>query len=316
MSDDDKDDLANIYNSTTGLHIFTSIAFTCMVLLTWYLPTIYSNRSSYLATLVWAIILPLIVIFSGSYKLSLTGEDDFVILKILFLVFVILYLQMFVYTNVKKSNKFFNFKWLTNGLLGLIMVNILLAVVAQFDNRSDESEQIDNVINTWNPVIGLILVLCLGYIVVMGRKQDQFGVDNLRIYSRLGVWFVLAYSVWDTVFRYQLNQSTVVYLFFICTILIPAFLYYVSNGKIDYVQFRTYSLLFYLIVIIGVTPYGMNIFPAYNESGYNEAVENNSPITNILKNETFRYTGLGLAALTTVGAVVETYKGTKNWSMN
>ncbi len=305
-----------VSNNTTALHLFTNVAFTAMVLLFWYLPAIYKKYSSYSSILIWVIILPMLMFISGSYKLSLTGEDKFVALKIIYLIVLILFIHTFLWVGMNDSNRFINKKNLTRGVLILIGGNILLAVQAQYDNRCFQVEEVDKVLDTWNPILGAILAAIVFILAFVGREQDQFGVDGLRIYSRLGWWYIMAHSLWDTVFRFQLDQSTVVSLFIVMTIIAPAALYYMTSGWVDYAQFRSYTLLFYIIVILGIGEGDFNIFPAYNETGFDVISEAQSPITKLLKNENFRWAIFGLTVFSTGGAVVETFKGTKNFLMN
>ena len=303
-------------NNTTALHIFTSLAFSCMVLLLWYAPAVYSFGTSYAAIGLWTILLPLLMIITGAYKLSLTGEDEFVLLKIIYLMVVILFLYLFLWLGTSKKNKFFNFRYLTIGMLVLIGINILLAVRAQFDNRGNQVETVDKVLDTWNPIMGGILALSLFYIAWRGAPQDQFGVEGLRIYSRLGWWYIMAYSLWDTVFRFQLDESTVLSLFIIMTIIVPAALYYMTRGWVDYAQFRPFALLFYIIIVLGIGKDDLNIFPAYNEQGINRAAEEESPITKLMKNETFKWIMFGSTVAATGASVIETYRGTKDFKMS
>jgi len=296
---------AAVYN-TTAFHITLSIALSCMFYITFYLPLVKSKKSMILTFCIWCIVIPIIVVVSGGSSLSLIDETSFTNIKIISLIVILGFIQLYIY-NIGKNNKIFNTKYLTIGVLSLLIINILEAVGTQFSQYyNDDTKQVDKVIDLGNSIVGVILSLCLVYIIFMGRKKDQMSVKNLRLYSKIGFWWVLAYTLWNTLFRIQMYQNTVVLIFFVVTMLVPISLYYYTKGNIDFIQFRAGALLFYILLMVGFTKGDGNAFPIYNLIGYNEQVDKNNIITKIQEDEIFRYIILAMTILSVVMAVIET----------
>lgn len=221
----------------------------------------------------WLIFIPTYMLFNDSLNVTLANDNKlFTTIKFLSIVIATLVMQILI---VKKYDKHVNL------IIGsLFFVNILEAVVTQFRDR-------DDTVDTLNSVIGIFLLIWLVFnsnIKLKGGLQSNFNI-----------WYILAYTAWNLLFRSELLQNDAVLLFFGVSLVLPIVSHVTNKG--DWLQVRAYTLLTTLILTWGLGSGKWRILPQYNQDGY---VEEDDKLKKILNHNGYRYTVLGLGIIFTI----------------
>ena len=302
-------------NNTDMFHIYFSLASACFAWLLFVKPltTVGPGKNLYfmLAALIgWCFIVPLVMIFSDSVNNSISGEDSFVIVKLLSLVVAIIVIQGFIakfyYTKTTFGG---NFKIMTIVINVILMVNIAEACYTQFKNYTTNTDQ-KTVYNIINPIIGIGLIVSLIINVVKGPGMRVVtSGSNINLFSDLKPWFILAYSFWNVLFRVHLLPNTSTVLFLVVSIILPIVADFAKWG--DWLQVRAITLLFIMVVTFGLTNGEGSIVPIYNSEGYNKVIDDENTFSKIQRNDAFKYTLLVLGGLSLVMSFKESWSQKK-----
>lgn len=288
---------------TLGFHLLISLAAPALV---WFLfakplMTIGPKKSLGLMGLtvfVWCILFPVIMITTGSTKLSISGETDFVVVKLLSVAFIMLVFQGFIVASYYK--KHINSKTMTWVIGGLFMINILEACYTQFNNYLEPQATSKHVIDVLNPIIGLGLV---GIVIAtyLHRRIEIVRPDKkqIRLDAKLGTWFIISYTIWNLLFRSRLIENTSSLIFATLSLGLPLICHFTKTG--DWLQIRGVGLLSLMIFTFGLTPamQNFNLLPVYNKDGYDKPSDNESIISKAQSNDVYRW-GMFIAALGTL----------------
>ncbi len=243
----------------------------------------------WLATLIWAFVFPLIMIFSDAYSGTLTGEAFFVIIKIISVAVGVLTMQSFIsYFHVKGHVSVFALTWVMNMI---VVANISEAVMTQFKNylEPEDPTQDPNIVDLINAGIGagLNCVLLWQSVAGPGMRVIKSGENNIRLASDYRPWFIISYTAWNMLFRSRLIENTSWLVFFTVSLLLPLIEHF--NGEGDWLQIRGIGLLAYLVYGLGLTPGEGRLFPVYNTDGYYKAGDDASFISAFQRNDVYRW---------------------------
>lgn len=294
-------------NNTSMFHIYISIASACLAWILFIKPltTIGPKKSLYYmfsGILVWCIIFPIIMIASKSAYNSISDEDTFVIVKILSLVVAIIIIQGFIagsYYGYKNN------KLMTIVINIILMLNIAEACYTQLYNyiNYDNDHELYNIIN---PIIGICLIPILIVNIIKGSGMSVVKHNmSINLYSDIKPWFIIAYSLWNTLFRIHLLPNTSTIIFFIVSIVMPIIIDFTKLG--DWLQVRAITLLFIMIITFGLTPNEGNFIPIYNIQGYIKDIDDNNIFSEIQRNNIFKYIILILACISLIMSMRESW---------
>lgn len=300
---------------TTSSHIFTAIATSCFAWLLVAKPAItLSGSGKYskyfliiLVHLILAIILP-IVFLSSNLHLE-RDESTFVIIKMVALMAgalvreaIIIYFDS---TTVKKGISYS--RVLTFVIIGLLIANIAEAVYTQFKNLDlvlPGSSEVPN-LNLINSVVGIILILIL---VVSLFSTNSIGYLNdgnvLRMVTNFGAMFIMAYTFWNLIFVIQIG-GVPVFMFFCVTLLLPIIVSML--GVADWLQTRALTLLFFMLLTLGMGTGQSNILPMYNtiDEDPSKTLDKSDELTKTQDNYGVKIFLLVLVCIFTLLAVVD-----------
>jgi hypothetical protein len=260
---------------TTSSHIFTAIAASCFAWLIVAKPAItlsgsgkYSKYSLIiLVHLVLALILP--AVFLGEKLYDERSESVFIIIKIVALMVGALIREGIIIgldaTSARSKNNGVNYSTiLTIVIILLLVANIAEAVYTQIKNISPSSgpNEVDH-IDLINSIMGIILIIIL--FMNLGNNYKGIGYLNdgntLRMVTNLGSMFILAYTFWNMVFVVEIGGIPV-FMFFCVTLLLPIIVSML--GIADWLQTRALTLLFFMVLTLGMGRGQSNILPMYN----------------------------------------------------
>lgn len=292
-----------IQETTTTTHFFISIAATLFVWFLFVKPITIRNPEYLMPSILvlWGLVFPLICLCTEAYKDSTTGEDDtkFVIIKFVSLMVALFAIHGFIiyYMRNTVSNKFYITMTVVLGLL--LIANILEACFNQYNKYKEFEESVDLI----NFIIGLLLCISIVLNYAIPRKTMDIYDKKGRIFlkSNLNIWLILAYTFWNILFRSRLGISSVVLLFTVLTLIFPIITHLSGTG--DWLHVRTISLLAYLILITGFSPGDGRILPMYNNQGYDQKDDINSPISKFQQGDAYNWTLLSLGGLTTIASI-------------
>jgi hypothetical protein len=290
---------------TVSTHIIVSISITLLV---WFLFAKPITRIGpgktlnlmYFTMFIWCILFPTIILITKTYDDSITeqstGESIFVLLKFVSVLIALFAIQGFIIYN--NSYKKLNFNTMTIVLSLILIVNIGEACYTQFKLWVDDKKP-NKIIDLINPIIGLLLNVIV-IIKIFNKKPMKISTtkDSIQLSSGFDIWFIIAYTAWNLLFRSRLGESTVIIIFTLTTLVLPLITHLTNTG--DWLQVRTIGLLAYLIIILGITEGQGRLFPIYNTQGYDKHTDEQSIITKIQKEEWYSYSLLILGATTLV----------------
>ncbi len=105
----------------------------------------------------------------------------------------------------------------------------------------------------------------------------------LQLVCNFDILWILAYTFWNLGFRIQLIENTSILLFFVVSLLLPLVVHIM--GIADWMQIRALTLLFLIIINMGIAYGSGSILPIYNKVGYNKTQDENDPITLLFRNQ-------------------------------
>jgi len=288
---------------TTATHIVVSLAVTLLV---WFclvkpLTSIGPKNTlgfMYFALFIWCVIFPIIIFVNKTYDDSITeestGESIFVLLKFVSVIIAVFAIQSFIsYYFYKKK---VNFNIMTIVLSSIFFVNIAEATMTQFELWKDDKKP-NKIIDLINSIVGVLLCVI---IVIFYFTKKPMGIsknkDSIQLSCGFDIWYIIAYTAWNLLFRSRLGESTVIVIFALTTLFLPIVTHLTKTG--DWLQVRTLGLFAYLVIILGMTEDQGRIFPIYNTQGYNKEEDDNSPITKMQKEDWYTYSLLIIAVIT------------------
>lgn len=288
---------------TLGFHILISLAAPALV---WFLfakplTTIGPNGSLKLMTatlIVWCVILPLTMIATGSTNLSISGETGFVVLKLVSVVVIMLVFQAFIAAKYYKLE--IRTLWWSRVIVLMFAANIAEAIYTQTKNYYEPGAEAKHIVDILNPIIGVLLLLVL----VGNYRKKEVGVkvdkqrNSIQLDAKLGTWFIIAYTIWNMLFRSRLISNTSSLIFATLSLGLPLICHFTGTG--DWLQIRGVGLLALMIFTFGITPAikHFNLLPLYNKEGYDEDVDEDNIISRVQDTEAYRY-GMLVAGIAT-----------------
>lgn len=282
----------------SSFDILISISTACVSWLLFYKPitTIGPKNTiiySWLAVALWAIVLPIILIATKATSNSLTGEDEFINIKLISIAFGVLLISGFTSYSFIYGR---NINRTVSIVLGVVLIiNILEATYTQIKNGIEDTDQKEKVINIGNGVVGAGLCLVLMYMIYKNTNGlITIPKKTLELKSNFGWYFILSYSFWNVLFRTQLVQNSAVLMFTVTSILLPMLTHYLGVG--DWLQMRTYTLLIILVFIYGLTP-DNRFLSRYIEDGYDPEEEKDLWVVKLQKSYIYKYLFLVLAII-------------------
>jgi len=301
---------------TIMTHIFIAIASMCFVWMLFVSPAMsLVNHSNGIVKyipiitvlLIFCVILPIIMFANGSYKNSISDDDNFIILKMVSVIGFILIMHGFLFWKSIKGPV--NQTIMTWVLTLLLVANIAEAVYTQYVNKDKpEFDGISEVpkANLINPIIGIILIVALFVKLYKGHKFNILEKNGqLRLVSSLGPLFIISYTLWNLLFRIQLVENTSTFIFMCVSLLLPIITEFTGTG--DWLQVRAYTLLFVMIMTFGVGYNQSSIMPFYNKLGYQPEEDAENPLTVVQKNKHVKMILLVLGFITAVMALVSSW---------
>ena len=289
-------------------HLYITIASMTAIWITMCYPLIYKIYGSWyisiFAFLFWIIALPITMFATKSYEVSLDNDDElFVIIKIVSVVAFIVILHIML-TYLYKYKKVDNF-WINIILYLIFAANIAEAVGTQMKNSFDDDtgDNKDKYINLFNSIIGIFLIIWLLLDFIKGKRMQLSANSNqMKLMCNFNIFFILAYTFWNILFRSQLFKNTSVLLFFGLSLVLPILTHITGYG--DWLQVRAYTLLALMILTWGIGEGEARIFPQYNDDGYDKEEDEESIWTKVLGMDWYRY---GMLVLGFVFFVVSVY---------
>lgn len=275
-------------------HFYITVASICTIWMLMCYPLIYKISNTWtpssLAFLVWVIGIPLTMFITKSYKASLNDDEElFVIAKILSVVMFIVVLHVIFMVNM--NLKTFGLKKINNKIVNVVLylilaANILEAVITQLSNYSEGKNPFDLA----NGILGILLIVWLpfdAYIKKSGMNILTNG-SSQQLMCNFNLLYILAYTLWNLLFRSELFKNSSVLLFFGVSLLLPIISHLTGYG--DWLQVRAYTLLALMILTWGIGPGEYRIFPQYNDDGYDPEDDQNSIWTSTLNQDWYKYT--------------------------
>lgn len=279
---------------TLGFHILISLAAPALV---WFLfakplTTIGPGKSlryMAIATFVWCILLPIIMIATDATMLSISGETAFVVLKLLSVVAIMLVFQAFI--AAKYHKKTIRSSLWSKAIVLMFAANIGEAIYTETKNYFEPGVEERHIVDILNPMIGVLLLIILA--ANFWDKQVDVAIDkpnkSIRLDAKLGTWFIIAYTVWNMLFRSRLISNTSSLIFATLSLGLPLVAHFTGSG--DWLQMRGVGLLSLMIFTFGITPvmYRFNLLPLYNKEGYDEDVDEDNIISKAQDTEGYRW---------------------------
>jgi hypothetical protein len=293
---------------TTGTHIFFAIASACFAWCLFAKPamTLVGKNKNWkdfglilLVLFIYCIVLPSIMLSNESYKLDIYGEDNFRLVKFLSVILGICTIQFCLCYNYLHNTKF-AVTILTVVTYLLFVVNITEACVVSFLGKNTPDFDGVTELPEMNLLLGIVSViiivsLCINFFkgskVEMNLDQNQ-----LKLKCNFSWALIAAYTFWNLGFKIQEIESPLVLLYFVVSLLLPVVTHKLDIG--DWLQVRGLTLLFVIIIELGLAHGEGSIFPAYNKLGYNKKQTQDSSITKLLSNRDFKIFLIVMAMLT------------------
>jgi hypothetical protein len=252
----------------------------------------YGLAGSVITLFFWAGVVPLIMTSSGAIKRTISGNDDFIVIKLWSVAIALVICQFLVYRALITGRT----SGITTIMILLLVLNMLEAVVTQYLNYQNTN----NIIDLINPIIGLVLIAG----VIKEYRHKRMYATGLDLHSGLSWTFIWGYSFWNLLFRSRLLANTSSFLFLMPSIVLPIATHYFGIG--DWFQVRLVGLLMVLVFQLGITPGDGTIFSSYNTQGYNKTIDDANLISQVQKEDWYEQGLLALGAISSVGTLVLT----------
>jgi hypothetical protein len=300
---------------STSTHIFISLAATAFAWLLIVKPFMtvvpLKGLGKYALIMLMAIIFCIVLpsIFIGS-KIYLEHKDNiFMIVKLVSVAIgVLVVIGILVY-----HDRFKRTSWVySTVILYLILAaNIIEAVYTQLKNTvSDVSGTPGSLtpvpgIGIINAIIGIVLVLSLFVMVIKGTRISSVSTkDTLMLKCSLSMAFIITYTLWNLLFQIELNTTNSTLMFFCMTLALPIITHYTGTG--DWLQVRGITLLFFILLTIGMGRGSLNVFPMYNTIDEDTNVIELNDISMVFRDYWFRLVILILVCLSSVYLIYTT----------
>jgi len=278
---------------TSASHLYIALASSCFAYLLLILPaTTKLNKYPYLliysTMFLYCVVFPIITIYTGAINTNISGENTFILIKFLS---VIAFLLIYLYFAVHSYAQHVVFKGYH--IMSLVFVfalgmNIFEAVVDQ--GIESNLTTYDGKINTAGTVIGILLIGSLLYsFPKMSVKSTE---TKLQLVCGLTLKFIIAYTLWNLLFRIQLVENSSILMFTCVSLIVPIICHVTKTG--DWLQTRGLTLLLAMLLTMGIGTGQATIFPGYNTSGY-RSDENKDIATQIFSNDNVKGILTGLA---------------------
>jgi hypothetical protein len=284
---------------TSTTNIFIAIAAACFAYMCLIIPATtklikHPHLLIYATIILYCLVFPIMTIYSGSINTNISGDNNFILVKFLSVIFFLLVLLYFSVHTHAQNITIRGYNLMSLVFIGLLAVNILEAVVDQ-GLRSDITTY-DGKLNTVNTVTGVLLVISLLYMFpVMSIKSTT---TRLSLVSGLTMKFILAYTLWNLLFRIQLVENSSILLFLLVSLVVPIICH--LTGKGDWLHTRGLTLLLVMILSFGIGYGQASIFPAYNKLGYSKSADMADVSTQLFSNDIFRGLVAGFALFFTL----------------
>ncbi len=309
-------------------HVYISIA---SMFVAWFLccvPAIktlqYNGIKKYgliiLTILIYCIVIPITMTTTGAIYDTISHENVFAIVKMFSLCIAIL-LFTFYAAYYGKNGQIgfekmeFGQKIISVMLVLVLIANILEACWVSYTNKDALEFDGVNEVPEMNIIIFATgILLCISLIIGYFVRRNQIMTASIKgntinIVSDLSWAFILGYTFWNLAYRIQLIENTSVLIFFFVSLLLPIIAH--KTGMGDWLHIRALTLLFVMIVTLGITPNGGSILPMYNLQGYNKKQDNGDPITALQKDKSVKIILLVLGLVFTVMSLFESCTKTK-----
>lgn len=293
--------------------------------------------------LVYCIIIPAVMISNESIFTNLSGEKEFMLAKFISVIggiFIISGCLLYNYSGVKLATKLkdgcswiakkiprfeqtlnnigaslekISFEKAMTFLISVLMiVNIGEAGYVSFNAVKENKPEVDNIteFQPMNLSLGimsviLILVLLINIFKSENLMNASYKDGFLKLSSNFGWLFILAYTFWNLAFRVQLVENTSVLLFFTVSLLLPIVTHFLKIG--DWMQIRAYTLLFLMIINMGLAYGEGSLFPSYNQTGYEKHKDLDDVLTKPLRTKELK---IFLVVISVVLTLLALFKST------
>ena len=272
---------------TVSFHVFVSLA---AMALTWvaFAQPFFAHWK--IVAFVWLFLLPLIFVVNKAHENVTSGESTFTLVK---LISVIVTMAAFLFFWKRGPGRVGT--WV---IALLFAVNILEAVVWQSNHYTEER----NVVDIANALFGVLLVLLL--IPMYRNKSIESGKDGLD--TKFGIWYILAYTTWNLLFRSRLIESSSTLIFFTVTLLMPLLAHVFNHG--DWLVVRGAGLLSLVLLTFGLGSGELNILPMYNKQAFDPEADKQSVLSEVQQSDFYRYGLLGLTGVFMIAATRECFQ--------
>lgn len=277
-----------VYNTefTNGFHFFISIASACLAWILFLKPTMDLKSLLNVGLIIfWTVIFPIVILSTDTLTDSIMSrfESNTIFIYIKFIsiwLFSLLLIGLLTYKKMRTS-------YMTALVGFLTILNIMEASVDQIINRKDDKTDIPN------GVLGILIGLVFMYFIY----KKGVNIKNNVVHCGLGLGLLLAYTFWNLQFRGYLLQNTGTLYFFVTSLLLPLVANYFIPGS--WIHMRVFSLLFYVLTILGFGKDDSRLIPIYNEQGYIEEPDKTSFLSYVQKEDWYRFslTAVGLLCL-------------------
>jgi hypothetical protein len=272
---------------TSSTNIFVAIAAACFAYMCLIIPATtkmskYPHLLIYATILLYCGIFPIMTIYSGSVNTTISGDNGFITLKLLSVIFFILILLYFSVHTSSQSITFKGYNVMSIVLSSLLIINIFEAVVDQ-GSRSNMSNY-EGKLNIVNTVTGLLLIISL--IRMNPAMSIKSTSTNLSLVSSLTTKFIIAYTLWNLLFRIDLVENSSILIFTSVSLVVPLMCHLLHKG--DWLQTRALTLLLVMLLTFGVGYGQYSIFPAYNKLGYDKSADMSDLPTQMFSDDIFK----------------------------
>jgi Family of unknown function (DUF5692) len=247
-------------------HVFITLASMCFAYLVIKQSMslrkyLFTKFDSTLAVFViFCLVVPIAMLCTKSFDYALSDESTFLVVKMLSLIVFVAVMNYYMARG--KIGRFGSCL-----ILLLIVVNIGEACVTQLRNKP-EFDSISEVpeANIVNAVSGILMIVGLFVMMLKARSKVSVSSGQVSLVNNIPIFFIVAYTAWNLLFRIQLIENESTLLFFGVSLLLPIIM--AATGTGDWVYTRVYSLLIVMIITFGFGP--VPIIPDYTKVGYSE----------------------------------------------
>jgi len=287
-------------NITTGTHIFIAFAGACFAWLLFCVPamtllgkdkTFWSIALICFTIFVYCIVISSFIGANETYKMAIYGEETFRLAKLISLVVGILATQACLFYAYFNDGNEKSITILTICVYIVFIANILEAAATSFVNYANNKPEIDKITevsdtNLYTGIMGIIIAIALA---ISWYKGSKIGINDkgqrLKLVCNFSWLIIIAYTIWNLLFKIQLIEHPLVLSFFVISLLMPIIAHALNIG--DWMQIRALSLLFVMFMEIGFAKGEGSIFPNYNSQGNKEQYKHDI-LTKIFSHKDFK----------------------------